>query len=372
MTRWQLYLDWVLSHFVKKELKKELRFLFWMTLYQVFFMHKAFYHVVDEVVESVKAEKGQGTANFFNAVLRRSIRERDSLALPDDPASHLSVEYSFPLWLVKRWMARLGRKDTASLLNTLNQSPEFGLRVDTGRITTAQAKQRLLDAGIDAREGRFVDGSLHVDRIGPLLANPLFADRLVLVQDETSQMAALALEARPGQLILDACAGQGTKTGQIAEASPEARLVAMDVDRTKLRTLGPPALKVQADALKIPFKKATFDSILLDAPCSSLGIIRKHPEIKWRRSQTDIVRNGAMQRQMVRALSASLKSGGRLVYSVCSFEPEETLDVVNEIVAEGSLEFDGRVPGASGSPWFLSLPHVTGLDGFFIAALKKP
>lgn len=348
-----------------------------MALYQVFFMQKAVYHVVDETVEYVKASKGQGSANFVNAVLRRAIRERHSLALPEDPVSRLSVEHSFPLWLVKRWYDRFGPTDVSSLLEVLDRTPEFGLRVDTRWITTTAARQRLLKAGIEAREGKYVEGALRVDRVGPLLTNDLFTTHLVHVQEETSQMAVQALlagsGANPDRLVLDACAGQGTKTGQIRQMGPGTRLVAMDVDRGKLKAcLGATLLLTQADATKIPFKKGCFDCILLDAPCSSLGIVRKHPEIKWRRKETDIVRQAAMQRQMVRESLASLKAGGRLVYSVCSFEPEETSGVVNEFVKEGSLVPDGPVPGASDGPWFLSLPHVTGLDGFFIASLRKP
>jgi 16S rRNA (cytosine967-C5)-methyltransferase len=284
----------------------------------------------------------------------------------------LSIEYSFPLWLVRRWHGRFGLEGVTALLGLLDRSPEFGLRVDSGRITKAAAKQRLADLGVEVQDGRYVEGALRVDRIGPLLTDALLTTHLVHVQDETSQMAVLALAPGPSDLLLDACAGQGTKTDQIREISPETRIVAMDVDREKLRTIRATAFLTQADAAKNPFKKGCFDSILLDAPCSSLGIVRKHPEIKWRRKEADIMRHGAMQREMVRALSASLKSGGRLVYSVCSFEPEETSDVVDEFVKVGSLVLEKALPAAAEAPWFLSLPHVTGMDGFFIARLRKP
>ena len=372
VVRWKLYLDWVLSHFVRKEIKKDVRYLLWMTLYQLFFMHKAAYHVVDEVVEHVKRTKGQSTASFVNAVLRRSLRERDDLKLPSDPLSRLSIEHSFPLWLVKRWLERFGVEETTALLDRLNKSPEFSLRVDTGLITKAEATRRLSKIGIEGRDGRYVEDALRVDRIGPLLTDDLLSTGFVHIQDETSQMAVLALAPSPFQLVLDACAGQGTKTGQIRQISRETRIVAMDRDRHKLLAIDATPQLIQADALRNPFKNGCFDSILLDAPCSSLGIIGKHPEIKWRRREIDILKNGAMQKEMVKALSSSLRSGGRLIYSVCSFEPEETLDVVDEIKRTGALVPDKALPGVSDDAFFLSLPHKTGLDGFFIASFTKP
>lgn len=378
VVRRRLYLDWVISHFVKRNLKEDLRYLLWMTLYQVFFMHKAVYHVVDEAVEYAKGSKGRDAANFVNAVLRRSIRERESLQLPSDPVSRLSIEHSFPVWLVKRWYERFGTGDTALLLEILNRSPEFGLRVDTRWTTVAAAKQKLLDSGVEVRDGKYVEGALRVDRLAPLLVSDLFTTRVVHVQDETSQMAVQALFAGQGAAmkskarVLDACAGQGTKTGQIRQMMPGAQIVAMDTDREKLKGIDSTPLLVQGDATGSPFKEACFDSILLDAPCSSLGIVRKHPEIRWRRKETDIVRQAGTQRRMVREALRILKPGGRLVYSVCSFEPEETVDVVREFVKDGSLVPEGTAPGAPDTPWFLSLPHVTGLDGFFIAGFRKP
>ena len=123
---------------------------------------------------------------------------------------------------------------------------------------------------------------------------------LFCVQDETSQMAGLAVAPAPGDLVLDACAGQGTKTGQIREAWSEARIIAMDIDGEKLRSVRETRCIVRGDALKSPFKKGRFDSILLDAPCSSLGIMRKHPEVKWRRTEKDIAAFGNLQARMLK------------------------------------------------------------------------
>ncbi len=370
--RRKLYLDWILSHFAKRTLHKDVRFLLWMTLYQVFFMRKAVYHVVDEAVDYVKREKGQGVANFVNAVIRRSVRERTNLAMPADSLSRMSIEQSFPRWLVSRWHTRFGADQTRELLNVLNRSPEFALRIDTRRASPEAVAAKLASLGIETRGGRLLKTALYVDRIGPLLADDLLSAHLVHIQDETSQLAAMALAPSAHDLILDACAGQGTKTDQMAEANPKVRIVAMDFEGKKLLSIRGAGYLVQGDAVKNPFKKEAFDSILLDAPCSSLGIIRKHPEIRWRRKEEDIIRHGALQREMIEALSQNLKSGGHLVYSVCSFEPEETTDVVEGFRKAGTLVAENPLPTLLDTSYFLSLPHVTGMDGFFIAKLRKP
>jgi 16S rRNA (cytosine967-C5)-methyltransferase len=369
--RWRLYLDWVLSHFVKEGLKRDVRLLLRMGLYQVFFMKKAAYHVVDETVDHAKAEKGKGVANFVNAVLRRSISERESLSPPRDPVSRLSITYSFPRWLVARWYGRFGADGTEELLRIANTSPEFTVRINAAKTTREEVTERLAREGIKARKGRLLDAALTVDRIGPVLDSGLVKEGLVHVQDESSQMAGLALALRPHTLVLDACAGRGTKTAQIREQWPSCRVAAMDLSGRRLAGLRGATCRVQGDVLKNPFKKGRLDSILLDAPCSSLGIIRKHPEIKWRRGERDVSAFGDLQGEMIRSLHGGLREGGHLVYSVCSFEPEETTDVIEKVRKEGLFGLERPLPMLLHDEYFLSLPHVSGMDGFFIARLRK-
>jgi 16S rRNA (cytosine967-C5)-methyltransferase len=370
VVRWKLYLDWVLSHLVKEGLKKDVRHLLWMSLYQVFFMKKAVYHVVNETVDYAKKEKGQGIANFVNAVLRRAIREKDELPMPRDPLSRLSISHSFPSWLVQRWCARFGDKETEDLLDLLNRSPEFTLRIDPRKISREEAITRLADIGVKAVKSRLLERALIVDRVGPLLESDLLKSHALHIQDETSQMAGLAVAPTHADLVLDACAGQGTKTDQIKEEWPYARVLAMDLDGKKLGAIRSTTCLVQADVLKNPLKKGRFDCILLDAPCSSLGIIRKHPEIKWRRSERDIAVYGGLQIEMIKSLGENLRQGGRLVYSVCSFEPEETTNVVEKAKKTGLFVLEALPLPGHDAP-FLSLPQASGMDGFFIAGLKK-
>jgi 16S rRNA (cytosine967-C5)-methyltransferase len=370
--RWKGHFDWLLSHFIKRTVKPELRYLLWISLYQIFFMKKAAYHVVKEAVEYEKINEGKYRADFVNAILRRSIRESERIAYPEDETERLSVEYSFPQWLVKRWMARFDTDTARKLLSALNTPPRFGLRISTKRLSRDEAAERLHQKGVTTGPGHFLDSVLYVDRLAPLLKDPFFRSGLIHVQDEASQIAGLSLDARPGDLILDACAGLGTKTAQLREAFPEARVIAADIDSEKLlRMDGSQIDRVRADAVRCPFREGTFDRILLDAPCSSLGIIRKHPEIKWRRREGDIARFSKTQELMLRSLWPLVKKEGTLVYSVCSVEPEETTGVIARFAQEASFVLEKPLPFLLNRDYFLSLPYETDMDGFFVARLRK-
>jgi 16S rRNA (cytosine967-C5)-methyltransferase len=246
------------------------------------------------------------------------------------------------------------------------------VRVDIGKTTREAVARGLTAIGVRTWNGAFLYTTLYVDKLGLVLGSELFLKRLIHVQDETSQMAGHAAAASAGKgLLLDACAGQGTKTDQIKEEAAEARVVAMDLDERKLSSIRRTRCLLGGDALRTPFKAGVFDSILLDAPCSSLGILRKHPEIRWRRSEEDVRNYGRLQADMIKSMSDSLKRGGLLVYSVCSFEPEETVQVVKKTVQEGTFTEESPLPSLIDGTYFLSVPHLTNMDGFFIAGLRK-
>jgi 16S rRNA (cytosine967-C5)-methyltransferase len=338
-----------------------------MTLYQVGFMKKAYYHVVKEAVEYARREKGKFVAGFVNAVLRRYVSDREALAL--SPAD--AVRQAFPGWLVDRWTLRFGTGQTDRLLELINAEPEFTLRVNTLRLTVDRAIEALGDSGIEARRSRFSPSALTVDRLTPVLSSPFFREGFVSVQGEASQLAGMAAAMAGGTLILDACTGSATKTKQMKEICPQARIISMDnsMKRLLLSSLGDHV--VCADALAPPFRVSSFDTILVDAPCSSLGIIRKHPEIKWRRGEEDISRFAAMQLSLLRSLWDYLRPGGHIVYSVCSFEPEETTDVIRNLAEDKNFILENPLPFLFNRDCFLSLPHETALDGFFIARIRK-
>ena len=339
----------------------------WISLYQIAFMKKADYHVVNEAVDYVKKEKGKAPANFVNAILRRFLREKgETTGIPEG-----AINRSFPEWLVKRWQDRFGAVDTEKLLFALNETPKFTLRVNLAKLSLHEAASRLLEEGIQTKEGLLSESALCVDKLTPVLKSRLFSEGLISIQDEMSQLVGLAIGATRNNRILDACAGLGTKTNQIQEICPDAMLISMDNEMKRLKFVTNTSLTVLGDAIRNPFKKRVFDTILLDAPCSSLGILRKHPEIKWRRRKQDIVSFGNYQLALLKALWENLAAGGHMVYSVCSFEPEETLGVIEKFRKEKKFMLENPLPFLFNKEYFLSLPHETGADGFFIAKMKK-
>lgn len=336
-------------------------------LYQIAFMKKADYHVVNETVEYIKKEKGKEAASFANAVLRRFIREQ----LPSGDLPEEAINRSFPGWLVKKWEHRFGASDTKRLLSILNQIPVFGLRVDTSRIARSEAMKRLCEEGIETIEGRFSESALSVDKLGPVLKSRLFSEGLVYIQDEMSQLAGIAVNLESGQYILDACAGMGTKSRHIRDSCKSAFVISMDNEIKRIRFFADRSTILLGDALRSPFKQNSFDTILLDAPCSSLGILRKHPEIKWRRQEQDIPAFGYYQLSLLKALWDLIVPGGCLIYSVCSFEPEETTNIIERFSEQQQFILENPLPFLFNKEYFLSLPHETGTDGFFIAKMRK-
>ncbi|HUJ90447.1 MAG TPA: transcription antitermination factor NusB, partial [Syntrophorhabdales bacterium] len=255
VVRWKAYLDWVLSHYTRKALKEDVRYLLWVALYQALFMKKGTHHVVNETVEYVKKEKGVAVANFVNAVLRKAVREGRNLPMADGPEQRLSVAYSFPEWLVRRWLARLGEQETEALLSMLNTTPEFSLRVDQNKIARDLAIGKIREKGVTASKGKLLESAITVDKVGPLLNDELFKSHTIHVQDEASQLVGQALAPEPGQLVLDACAGLGTKTEQMLNEYPEARFVAMDLRIGRLSLVSERLDIVKGDILRLPFKR---------------------------------------------------------------------------------------------------------------------
>ena len=356
--------------------------------------------VVDDAVNLARLAGKRSAAGFVNAVLRTISRHRKSLPLPPRPADpadraaaldYFSITLSHPRWLVERWYDRLGFAAAETWLTFNNAPAPVTLRANTLRIRRDDFAARLAsdqNGQIVVRPARFAPEGFIVEKGQPLAGDGADAGWFV-VQDEASQLVPLLAGAHPGPNVLDACASPGGKTVALAAAMRDAGLlVACDVRNRRMellrRTVAASGARhvrlVQADLLSpLPFTRR-FDCVLVDAPCSGLGILRRDPDIRWRRRESDLPLLAAAQLQMLGQAAEAVAAGGRLIYATCSSEPEENEAVADAFLA-GAPQFvaiDARrasedLPAAvvDSRGHLRTLPHVHGLEAFFGAVFQR-
>ena len=402
---WQLRLDWTLEHLAARPIIKidapvvaTLR----LGLFQILFLERVPPHAaVNTSVDLARARAGGGAARFVNAILRRALREGERTP-PDataDPVRHLSIVWSHPDWLVESLCTELGLARTAGLLEANQQAAPTCLRINPNLESRDAALTRLRALGLDVRAGHFADTAVRLDsalgkirqqlaqhpgRSGPVQAESVLG---VAFQSEASQLAAAALGVRPGERVADLCAAPGGKTGALAESlGTEGRLIASDLTPQAVRTLGgrlgrPPGLGLLCqDGTRPALRHCAFDAVLLDAPCTGLGTLRQHPEIRWRRPAADLERAHALQLALLGAAADLVRPAGRLVYATCTLGRRENDDVV-----ESFLTQDSRFVRDPIAPWLpaaalplidpdgtlRTAPDLHGLDGFFAVRLVR-
>jgi len=369
-----------------KSLDPLVRALLSVALYELEDERTPEYAVVDAAVQTAKATDAVRAAGLINAVLRRYLRERKTLDA--DIARNPATRHASPVWLADRLRADWPVRWTQLLAAGDAQAPMW-LRVNSQRTTTGEYLERLREAGIGARAEARVPYAVVLDSPRDVNDLPGFAEGLVSVQDLGAQCVAFPLGLAAGQRVLDACAAPGGKTALIAEREPQlATVVAVDIDpqrldrvRDNLKRGNLRAEIVSGDAgTPSPWWDGVpFDRILLDAPCSALGVIRRHPDIRLRKSPSDIDKLPQVQGRLLASAWNMLKPGGRLVYATCTVTRSENRGVV--------AAFLRGTPGAvslpaedwEGWPHFGEadefgrqiLPGEAGADGFYYAALTK-
>ncbi|HVC01161.1 MAG TPA: 16S rRNA (cytosine(967)-C(5))-methyltransferase RsmB [Steroidobacteraceae bacterium] len=344
------------------------------------------YAVVDAAVDAARAAAGPGPAGLVNAVLRRYLRERPALdaAIARDP----DARYAAPAWLGARLRSEWP-DHAAQVLAALDGQAPMWLRVDARRTTAEAYVASLRQAGLGARTEPRVPYAVLLDTPCDVQALPGFAQGLVSVQDLAAQCVAVALDLRAHLRVLDACAAPGGKTALIAERQPALReLLAVDVDPVRLErlrenlqrgALGAATLAADAAAPRQWWDGVPFDRILLDAPCSGLGVIRRHPDIRLRKSPADLDKLPLLQGRLLRACWSMLASGGRLVYATCTFVHAENGGLLQRFLHDTSdaehvppQSWQGRPDlGITDLGGWQILPGEAGADGFYYAALKK-
>ncbi len=394
--RRQLALDAALERAAERSVERleiGVRTLLRMGAYQLLYLDRVPARAaVHETVELCKARGLARAAGLANAILRRLARE-PVIPLPEDPVARLSVEESHPLWLVKRWVDRLGLEEATALCRTNNLPAPVGLRTNLGRSSRESLLESLRAARPEAtiEAGRFSPAAISLLGAGAPARLPGHAAGLFQVQDEAAQLVGRLLAPGPNAPTLDTCAAPGGKSCHLAELGGD--VIAMDVALRKLlrarseaERLGLVLRCLVADAsepLPVPDRSQGF--VLVDAPCSGLGTVRRHPELRYRREQGDLARLADLQLGILRQAARAVSPGGVLVYSVCSNEPEEGLSQRERLLAElpdfqsdpaPPLEgFTELLAGSAHSPGeegaFLSWPQRHGMDGFSSFRIRR-
>lgn len=394
----KLTLDWVIAQFSKTRLSK---LSLWVLLilrmgaYQLLFLDRvppsaACNTAVDLAKRYAKASQG-----FINAILRNISRQKEGIdvrnprtgSLPGD----LSLQFSFPEYLVKDWLLAFGEDFTRRLLDALLQRPDFSVRVNTLKTNAAEVVKEFSRMGIEALPGRFLPEALVLQGISDISQTPAFLEGRITVQDESSMLAARVLDPQPGERILDVCAAPGGKTTHIAQLmQDQGHILAWDIHehktgliRENAQRLGIHIIDVQKrDALEsTDDQREQYHRVLVDAPCSGTGIIRRKPDIKWQRKQEDFSSLVEVQKKILYNAGRAVAPGGVLVYSTCSMDGRENEQIIRSFLNDGTgfepADLSGLLPASlaerqeTGDGMLKLYPHTDGTDGFFIARLKK-
>lgn len=376
--RRQFWLDKIVEYFSQRRsesLDPAVRIALRLGLYQLRFLTRIpASAAVNESVSLVRVARLSSATSFVNAVLRRAIREADydPAAAVTDPIERIALETSHPAWLIERWTMAFGTAEAEAFARANNVVPPTAFRVVRTRANDKEVLAKLSAAGATLESSKIAEGAWRVSGATSTVRELILAGEIYL-QDEASQLVARVLDVRPEERVLDLCAAPGGKTTLMADCSGDrALIVAADRSAARMTTVNTtahlhglknikPVLLDAADQL--PFAEGSFDKVLVDAPCSGTGTLRRNPEIRWRLSPPDIATLAAQQKQILRRAVEMVKPGGRLVYSTCSVEREENEEVIQTVIAS-----DNRFRLLK---TIRTWPHLGGSDGFFIGAFER-
>lgn len=370
-----------------EDLPPPIRTILRMGVFQSVFCNQVtFPAMVSTSVDLAKRRGHAGTARLVNAVLRRAPRNLEDILLPDpreDRAAYVSLRYSTPRWLVDRWLAELGAEEGEALCATMDDKAPVTLRVNTQRVSRDDCAARLEKLGYPTLPHPAIPEALiSTGDKSPLFAKP-FQEGAYILQDPASMLPPHLLEPQPGERVLDLCAAPGGKTTHLAQlANDEAFVLALDniwrkgfAVHENIARLGLGSIRfVCADGTRPPVRPG-FDAVLIDAPCSGLGTLRRHPDLKYRVDEAAINRLAALQLELLRSAIALCKNGGRIVYSVCTFTPEETRRVVEQVIDSAPVVLEDGPEWME--PWridagqYQTRPQDADLDAFFLTRFRK-
>ena len=392
-------IDWILDIFLQKNKKVELWVLnlLRLSVYQIWYLDRIPYHAaVNEAVNTAKKRGHTGIGKFVNGVLRNLIRQKETIKIPDNlPKSRkIALEYSHPEWLVNKLIEDFGVIEAEEICRVNNIAPYHSVRVNPLKISRDEMIEILRkELGNDAEvnESPLSGQGIRIKGGGNLAFSSWYQDGYITIQDESSMLVAEVLDPKPGMVVLDAMAAPGGKTTHIAEKMrDEGKIIANDIHKHKIKLIEQQQKRLgfhiietlQTDARKIKDHYGQiFDRILLDVPCSGFGVIRRKPELKWAKTETDIKKLTQLQSEILESVAKLLKPGGVLVYSTCTVTKEENQRLIEAFMVNNpQFQTDFSLPGYlpdivnekidAGKGMVQILPQHFHTDGFFISRLK--
>lgn len=397
--RWLRRLDWFLNGFYRGNYEKcmpEVRNAMRVALYQILFLNKIPYSAaVNESVEFIKRIHGEKHAGVVNGLLRTIIRTLDALVWPTreiDEVNYLGIVQSHPNWMVRRWINRFGFDNAVKLCEENNRRPVMSLRVNNLKISNDDFENYLREKNLNYRKGYYLDNFYTTKTMSKLYTDELFSKGYFTIQDESAGLVSKLLNPQKGDLIIDVCSAPGGKTSHISELiknegeiiAVEKYLSRLEVMSRNIERLGIKNIKKIHDDISNPVSKdlkedliGKADKVLVDAPCSGLGVLSKKPDIKWKRELDDIYNLQRLQLEILENSVKYLKPSGVLVYSTCTTEEEENSDVL-KIFLEKHPEFSIDNAGKYVSESIVNeqgcielFTHVHNIDGGFSARLIR-
>ena len=394
--RWQGQLDWVLSSFVPRRfrLPSRLRNILRLGAYQLLHLDRIPIHAI--IYEAVELAKPQiKTSRFVNAVLRNLSRHIDDLSFPDsieEPINWLSASQSYPKWLIERWVSEFGLEWTTSFCQFSNNPALLTIRTNTLKINRHDLIQILLNDGVEAHKTTISPDGIQLSNVGDFVQSTSYSQGLCQIQDEAAQMVAhiAGIEEKKTQLIVDVCAAPGGKTTHLAQLMGNSGcIVAIDTTTQKIKLVEENCQRlgitnvetVVASALDpviLPLTEA--DVVLIDAPCSGFGTLRRHPDIRWKKKSNQISELADLQFQFLANVANQIRPSATIVYSTCTTEVEENQKVI--------FRFQNEYPNFSIEPvssflpkeneimqteegYWQTFPHLHNMDGSFAVRLRK-
>ncbi len=389
----KLYIDWIIKKFSKIKFKKIspiIKEILRIGIYQIMFMDKVPNSAAcNECVKAAKKLGNKRASGFINGILRNVIRKKHNIRLPNknrDITKYLCIKYSHPHWMVKRWIDKFGKEFTEKLCRANNKKPFLNIRVNTLHLSRQELISLLNKKGLIVTEGMIADDAIIVKNPINIVQLEEYKKGYFFIQDESSMLVSQIMNPKSNSFIIDLCSAPGGKTTHIAQLmNNKGSILAIDKYKKKLDLVERNAKRLGINIIDTKEYDSTnlnnqliekADYCLVDAPCSGLGIIRRKPEIKWNKTEKDINNLIDIQYKIIVNAAKYLKKGGVLVYSTCTIESRENIELINKFLKNNSnfnlMPFNNITELENSEKGYVQLyPHLYNVDGFFIAKMIK-